>query len=68
MEDVGVRRSSFSDSELGGLRARFRSSNVIPSLSFVKPTIGGSFFITNSHWPVGRLASRNNRSFASYTW
>lgn len=35
---------------------RFRSSNVMPSVSLVMPTTGGSPFLTNSHWPVVRLA------------
>lgn len=35
---------------------RFRSSNVMPPVSLVMPTTGGSPFLTNSHWPVIGLA------------
>jgi hypothetical protein len=36
----------------------FRSSRVIPPVSLVIPTQGGSPFLTNSHWPTYALASQ----------
>lgn len=47
---------------------RFRSSNVMPSVSLVMPTTGGSPFLTNSHWPVIGLALDTETFQTLHTW
>lgn len=49
--DDGTKGAVFKVVVSGGLLACFSPSKVIPSFNFVNPTMGGSPFITNSHWP-----------------